>query len=239
MKHLHLIIMSRAPVSGRTKTRLIPALGPDGARDFHVACLNDLLQMAEGWLVKMQGKGIQVTPHLAITPPESQEAFRAAGVRWPEPFIIQNQQGEKLGERMAQAITEVLGEGQPDTGVLLIGSDLPLLGERHLDWAARSLDTADVVLGPTMDGGYYLVGMNRFHPSLFAIGDWGGATVLDRTLEAARAEGLRTALLSRLPDVDTGEDLRVILAHAGPGDVARSAGLRYVQENLATELVSA
>ena len=229
--------MSRAPVAGQTKTRLIPTLGAEGARDFHVACLNDLMHTIRYWKERSEEEGMTLYPHLTITPSDSKPAFLDAGVAWPKDFFVHNQQGESLGERMASDMERALDTIIPSTGeriggALLLGSDLPLLRRRHLDMAARALETADVVLGPTMDGGYYLIGMKRFHPELFAIDGWGGMSILDQSLEVARKAGLTTALAPRLPDADTGEDLRVILGHAAQDELNRSDALKFVRKHL-------
>lgn len=126
---LHLIVMSRAPVAGETKTRLIPALGAEGARDFHVACINDLLAEGRAWAARRGGEGGSALPfstrapstvapakvalttvrlHLFIHPPDSRAVFRRAGVKWPEDYGLHNQRGENLGERMAHAMAHVL-----------------------------------------------------------------------------------------------------------------------------------
>jgi len=209
---LHLIVFSRAPVAGATKTRLTPPLSPEAARDIHVACLNDVLGTVREW----RGTRHRVHPHLFITPPASQPAFRAAGVRWPEDFALHNQRGDTLGERMAQAMTKVMGPGD---AVLLIGSDLPLLTPDHLDEAARALKEADTVFALTPDGGYWLVGTRKEPAPLFAVGGWGGDSVLERSLAAAKKAGHSVSHGPELQDLDTLADIHAVLAHPAQSSI--------------------
>lgn len=253
---LHLIVMSRAPVAGETKTRLIPALGAEGARDFHVACINDLLAEGRAWAARRGGEGDAALPfstralatvrlHLFIHPPDSRVAFRRAGVKWPGDYGLHNQRGENLGERMAHAMAHVLkrestagsggarsgigmGAGGRVPGALLIGTDLPLLTLDHLDEAAAALDSADVVFGPTADGGYYLVGMKEASPAMFDLPAWESGQVLAQSLAVAKALGKSTACIATLPDADRPEDLRALLDHPLAKSLARRESLRYI-----------
>ena len=239
---LHLIVMSRAPVAGQTKTRLIPALGAEGARDFHVACLNDLLAEGRAWAAQRDGDGAPpVRLHLFIHPPASREAFRRAGVELPDShgthnYALHGQRGKDLGERMAHAIAQVLeresaagnSPGPGAAGALLIGTDLPLLTLAHLDKAAAALESVDVVFGPTEDGGYYLVGMKEAPAGLFDLPDWGSGSVLAQSITAARALGKSTACITSLPDADRPEDLGALLDHPLAASLARRDSLRYI-----------
>jgi len=218
LEELHLVVFSRAPEPGRTKTRLIPALGEREAARFHAACLNTTLEVVERWRNQLSQSGRPVPRgHLYITPPGSQPLFRQAGVRWPHGWAWRNQRGENLGQRMAAAIADVWCGGKGKTerrpGVIIVGSDLPLLEETHLEAAARMLETRDAVFGPCPDGGYYLVGSRVNEPGLFDLQTWGGSEVLTGTLEAAGRLGLSCGLIESLPDVDTAEDIRQVLSH--------------------------
>jgi rSAM/selenodomain-associated transferase 1 len=226
---VHLIVMSRAPLPGRTKTRLIPAFGAEGAAAFHAACLADILSEAEAWRQAGPAQGQARGLTLCVTPPESWPAFARAGIVFPAGAALTFQQGDTLGARMAHALHEALAGTGPGSGAqthpaagaaaLLVGSDVPLLSRSHLEAAvARLADAekpADIVLGPAEDGGYYLIGVGAGGrwPELFTLEDWGGDTVLQRTLAAAARIGLRVAQLDVLPDADTPEDLARNLAH--------------------------
>ena len=235
---LHLAIFSRAPVPGETKTRLIPALGAKGACDFHSACLNRLIAEARAWRdgwkhLDLPAPGL----HLFITPPGSQVKFRMAGVDWPGDFSVHNQQGENLGSRMANAmekVRETVRGQQPgippeQVGVMVVGSDLPLMGARHWEAALGQLQRAPMVLGPTPDGGYYLIGMRKAIPEVFRIDGWGGETVLERTLAVAQGLGISVGQIDSLPDVDSGEDISRVLAHPLAGELQASAPMALLR----------
>ena len=138
-------------------------------------------------------------------------------------FTLCAQHGAELGARMDAAITAELGQGA--SSVVLIGTDSPTLPTAYLQRAAAWLGgDAEVVLGPAADGGYYLIGARRPIPELFATGiSWGTAQVLPATLlrlQSLRDRGVRVALLPFFYDVDTPQDLRLLLAHlrlSGPG----------------------
>ena len=236
-----LILFSRAPVAGKTKTRLIPALGPEGARDFHAACLNDLIAEAEAWKTAKAWKtaqawkatrrtmGEEASVHLFITPPGAQAAFHQAGVNWPGDFSLHGQRGESLGARMADAFTRVQRGKHGPRRVLLVGTDLPLLTAAHLNAATDALADADVVFGPTKDGGYYLVALKGAPGALFEITGWGGDTVLADSLAQARQLETTTSLIDELPDADTPEGLAALLAHPLAGELAQRESLRFLR----------
>jgi hypothetical protein len=239
-------VLSRAPVAGATKTRLSPPLTPAQARDFHVACLNDLLEAGRAWrAARRRAGGAEVTLHLFITPPASQPAFRLAGVRWPDDWALHNQRGGTLGARMEHALRTVLGASRQPAWALLVGADLPLLGPPQLEQATAALERAEVVFGPTPDGGYYLVATRVDPAGLFDLGGtgpadaggdagrgWGGASVLEASLAAARARGRTVAQIAPLPDADTAKDLRAILAHPLASSLAERESLRFLRRLL-------
>ncbi len=237
---LQLVLFSRAPVAGRTKTRLCPPLTPEQARDVHVACLNDLLAEGRAWArARAARQGIPVGLHLFITPPASQPAFRRAGVAWPNDYALHNQRGIDLGARMEHALRRARRGAPAPAAALLVGSDLPLLSAAQWDAAADALSGAvawaagaDVVFGPTPDGGYYLIGVRCDPAGLFAIGAWGGGTVLEQSLAAARAASRTPALIEALPDADSAADLRAVLAHPRAEALAGRASLRLIRARL-------
>jgi hypothetical protein len=208
----HLILFARAPVAGATKTRLAQEVGAEAARDFHVACLLDEMDVALAWQATApETLGRPVCLHAFVTPPDSAPAFLTAGAPWPAAFRLHNQVGATLGERMDTALRTVLREA-PGLA-LLTGTDVPLLERGLLTAATQALQGADVVFGPAPDGGYYLIGLNRPAPDLFSELFWGGSSVLEASLRAADALGLRVAHVTQLPDVDTANDVLSVLAH--------------------------
>ena len=214
----HLIFFSRAPVAGATKNRLAGEVGAAAALAFHVACLRDIISVGVATLDRLRAMGHGAQGHMFITPPGSQAAFAAAGVGWPAAWQVHQQQGETLGARMAHALDTVI-RGIPDDGTpnrvraLLCGSDVPLITTEHLLRGFAALQDAQVVFGPSPDGGYHLVGLTRPAPELFELAAWGHGGVLAQTLARAHTAGLSMRLLAPLPDVDTEQDVATVLAH--------------------------
>lgn len=234
---LLLAVMSRFPQAGRTKTRLIPHLGAAGALEVHLACLNGLLGEAQRWCAAARKDKREFT--LFVTPPADHTALRTAGVRLPTGCSLRAQRGAELGTRMHEAMCSLV---RPEAIVVLVGCDLPLLRARHWMHAARALERAELVCGPTPDGGYYLIGMHardlhRIPPAVFSPAAQAGPSrtaqtryrrtaqdqdrvsqpepsVLECTEAAARKAGLRTTRIGTLPDVDTLEDLTTVLRWA-------------------------
>ena len=178
-----MIVFARAPVPGRAKTRLIPALGALGAAR---------LQRRMTWrTVAMAG-----SPEVHGTAPHS--FFRCL----PAPFRLQK--GGDLGERMHHAIARGLRRHR---AVILVGTDCPVLNARDLSRAARLLCSQDAVLAPAEDGGYALVGMSRPCSAIFEGIEWGSDSVLRQTIVRMDRAGLRWRLLRTVWDVDRPEDL--------------------------------
>ncbi|MEX0802670.1 MAG: TIGR04282 family arsenosugar biosynthesis glycosyltransferase [Candidatus Binatia bacterium] len=130
------------------------------------------------------------------------------------------QQGHSLGERMSHAFQHLFDGGFGN--IILIGSDLPIISPALFDqayaWLAHA--EADVVLGPSADGGYYLIGMNRLIPDIFQDMSWSRDDVLARTMAKLAALGVKYQLLPLRYDIDTPEDLRRLQSHCDPRDVS-------------------
>ncbi|HEX7928159.1 MAG TPA: TIGR04282 family arsenosugar biosynthesis glycosyltransferase [bacterium] len=231
MPATHLLLFSRAPVAGATKTRLATVVGDAAARDFHVACLLDIADEAKAWAGEAPGRIV----HAFITPPGSGTAFTLAGVRWPDTFRLHNQAGETLGQRMHDALSRVL-RAAPGSAVL-VATDLPLLRREVFTATAEALAAADVVFGPAPDGGYSLVGLKRPQPALFDGYEWGSSTVLAESLEATSRAGLRVAQVAALPDVDVVADIPGVLGHPDAATLANRRAMRVLQTWVAEGLV--
>lgn len=188
------ICFTRVPRPGQTKTRLLPILSGEQCAAVHTAFLRDLNAL-------YTGLDCDVILSHAPDPDRSalEELFPTAAAFWP-------QQGEDLGARMHDAFCRAFQQGYE--AVLLTGSDLPELNRDCLAKAFTALETADVTLGPTSDGGYYLVGMKAPCAQVFQGHQYGGATVWESTMAAIAAAGLTAAAAPGLDDVDTPEDLR-------------------------------
>ena len=195
--------MAKHPVPGRVKTRLAAALGADAACALYHAFVLDL------------GERLGALPYAvtwAYTPPDAPFAALLPGAR------CRPQRGRDLGERLAAAIGDELAAGPGP--VLAIGADAPHVPAAALAEAAAALaGRADVVLGPAADGGYYLIGVARPAPGLFAGIAWGSAGVLAATLALAEAAALAVHLLPPGFDVDEVADLERLRALLVRGEV--------------------
>lgn len=191
-----LAIMARAPIPGQVKTRLQPHLTPQQSADLYSAFLQDTLDMA------VSARACDV--FLAFTPLDEEALFR--GLAPASVGLFAQSEGD-LGQRMCHIFQQLHEEGH--SPVVIVGTDIPTLQPRHLTGALERLRDNAVCLGPSRDGGYYLIGAHDAHPCLFQGVPWGTATVLQATLERAKAAGLLpVALLDACTDVDTVEDLR-------------------------------
>ncbi len=195
---LTLIVMTRLPCEGRNKTRLIPALGAKGAMDFHDRLARHAIGRASSFCMMEQGRKLVVCLE-GGTPVEGKSWLGEDGVD------CRLQADGDLGERMKIASAQAFAEGAQK--VIIIGTDCPDLHESILHEATYLLGRNDLVFGPALDGGYYLIGMARPVPAVFEGIAWGGTDVLAHSLQAAAKGCFRVAQLPALPDVDFPEDL--------------------------------
>lgn len=191
-----LIVFTRYPEPGHTKTRLIRALGAHGAADLHRRMTEWTVQTAREASARRQ-----IEIEICFTGSQEQQMCQWLGTD----LGYRMQVGHDLGERMAHAFR--LGFSEGCGRIVLIGTDCPELTGNILDKAFRLLKRHDVVIGPTLDGGYCLIGMTRFLGQLFTAIPWGTGGVLDATLAALRATKVSWFLMKRLRDIDTPEDL--------------------------------
>ncbi len=197
-----LIIFTRFPEAGGTKTRLIPVLGPEGAATLQRRLTEQTVRQAQAFC---HGQGIGLEIHFQGG---GQESMR----QWLGPQIFKPQGAGTIGERMAQAFREAWAEGRGP--VVIIGTDIPGLSQEILAQAFIGLQGNDLVLGPAMDGGYYLIGLTAAYPALFRDIAWGTPVVLEQTL--ARARALTVCQLTALHDIDRPEDLAHLDHHPHP-----------------------
>jgi len=208
-------VMAKAPGFAIVKSRLQPPLTADEARALATAFLLDRLD----GVAALSGAAAV----LAFTPPEAAPALRTL---MPPAVRLLAQRGDGLGERLACLFEDLL---PAHAGALALDADSPTL---PMAWVAEGVATlasgdADVVLGPSEDGGYWSVGLRAPCPALFTDVPWSTERVLSTTLARARALGLRVRLLPRWFDVDTEADLRrlcdEIAASGGPWRTAALA----------------
>lgn len=195
MKPVRIVIIAKAPLPGFAKTRLIPALGAQGAAALAQRMLAHTLREA-----LTAGIG---SVELCVTPSVTDSAWQflpaPAAVRWSE------QSEGDLGARMARAAQRGIDAGE---SVLLIGTDCPELNAARLRQAADALRHADVTMYPTADGGYALLGLTRFHPALFQEIAWSTPTVAFSTLSRIAHLGWTVQNLPAMHDIDEPTDLK-------------------------------
>ncbi len=197
--------MAKAPIAGEVKTRLMPPLTQEQAADLCRALLLDQLEhlsgltVAELYLVYAPGSAASLMERLA-----------------PSNFHCLAQRGGDLGERMNAAFIDLWRRGHRN--VVLVGSDLPALPLTILERAFKLLteSTGQVVLGPSRDGGYYLVGMNRPAPEIFQDMRWSHDQVLKETTERLVKLGIQPAMLPEWFDIDSVEDLKYLQTLSEP-----------------------
>ncbi|AMM26332.1 TIGR04282 family arsenosugar biosynthesis glycosyltransferase [Variovorax sp. PAMC 28711] len=198
---VRIAILAKAPVAGHAKTRLIPALGAQGAARLQRSFTRDAVRVA-----REAALGEVV---LWCAPDARHRYFRAlqrtTGIR------CSDQPEGDLGARMLRAAMPTPGaeETQP---VLIIGTDCPALGPHHLRAAAEALQEVDAVFIPAEDGGYVLVGLQRPQPGLFTEMTWSTDRVMAETRQRAASLALTIRELPTLWDVDTPADLRRLQA---------------------------
>lgn len=196
------ICFTRVPKPGVTKTRLLPVLSPEQCAGLHWAFLKDLSDVYR-----------QLDAHLfvAYTPDADWETLKS--VFPPAGYIPQK--GKDLGEKMYRVIRKVLDLGYES--VVLTGTDLPLITASHFESGFAALQEHDIAIGPTSDGGYYLIGMKKPCKEVFRVEGYGGSTVFENTVSAAQAAGLSVGLALSCDDVDTPEDLWALTKQIDPG----------------------
>ena len=196
------ICFTRVPKPGATKTRLLPVLKPRQCADLHWAFLKDLADTYR-----------ELDAHLfvAYTPDADWESLKTV---FPHAGFYP-QKGNDLGERMYRVIRKILELGYESA--VLTGTDLPMMTAAHLESGFAVLEEKDIAIGPTSDGGYYLIGMKKPCREVFRIEGYGGASVFESTVTAAKDAGLSVGLALTCDDVDTPGDLWDLTKTVRPG----------------------
>jgi len=209
-----LVVIAKEPVPGAVKTRLAATLGDDGAGRAAAAMLADTVAgMAE----------VDAEPWVCFAPPEA--GGRMA--RLAPGFGLLAQVEGDLGDRLAGCFAALLGGGADQ--VVIVAADTPQVPRTTYEAAFALLDQVDVVLGPALDGGYYLVGAKTALPELFVGVPMGSDAVLQVTMQRAVGRRLRVGTVPTLRDLDRLEDLQAALA---AGELYASPRTRLVVADL-------
>ena len=191
-----LIIFSRYPQPGTTKTRMIPALGADGAAQLQREMTEHTLNTAKQLL---SNGNITIEIHFAGGDLELMKQWLGEDLQYVP------QVAGDLGDKMRSAFDRAFSLGSQR--VVTIGIDCPDINSTILNNAFNSLQTHDLTLGSAEDGGYYLIGLNHRVPQLFSNINWGTERVLKQTKNIAKKLNLQVHYLPTLSDVDRPEDL--------------------------------
>lgn len=199
MKDL-LILFAKAPEPGRVKSRLVPFLSAEAAAQLQRAFFLDTLQLTDS---------LPLRRAVACFPDADHPFFVRCGKE--RPLLLFNQEGTDLGERMKSAFE--WGFSQGFEKVVLLGSDAPTLPPAFIKEAVDRLESSPLVFGPSVDGGYYLIGGRPPVPAVFDGIAWGTHTVLSATLEKITRRKVRGHLLPFWYDIDRPEDLAFLRGH--------------------------
>lgn len=223
-------VMTKAPRPGEVKTRLTPPLTPEEAAFLNICFLRDI-----GAAIVAAGEGARGV--VCYTPIGAEADYDGV---FPKDFEFVPQRGTALGERLILASQDLFAAGF--SSVCLIGSDSPTVPASTFAQAMKILSSpnAGVVLGPTDDGGYYLIGFNRLHRRIFEEVDWSTESVLAQTKERANQSGLPFHLLPVAYDVDDRDTLSrlcqdLINLNANPEKIIAPATRRFLQEIIVSE----
>ncbi len=187
------IVFTRVPIAGQTKTRMMPYLTGKQCARLHTCFLKDIAEECEK---------TEADLYVYYTPEGKGNALKEI---FGKAAVYRNQEGENLGERMYRAIDHTLSLGYEKC--VLIGTDIPEIKREDLQSAFQLLEEKDIVFGPTADGGYYLIGMKQAHAIAFEKQSYGHGSVLECTVAQIENANLEVGYVRKLEDMDTREDL--------------------------------
>ena len=224
------IVFAKNPVPNQVKTRLVPTFSPEQAATLYTAFLRDGCET----LAQLSGVDLIV----AYAPPEAEPDLR--GLIGDNAIYIP-QRGMGLGKRLTSATQWAVEHGY--TKILLVGSDSPTLPISYISEAFIQLDSRDIAIGPSTDGGYYLIGFSARKvettvPFVFENIAWSTASVFRQTVARIRSVKATVGLLPPWYDIDTAEDLAFLYAHISATRLAGGRMQAVRTESLLTELFS-
>lgn len=188
-----LVIMAKAPRLGAVKTRLVPSLSPQAVTDFYCCLLEDTLRLARSL------SNVEVAMMCPESDVKELAEFAGSGTS------VIAQKGEGLAAGLTSVFTHFAAAHQ--RRIIAFNSDSPHLPHSVLEDAFETLAGHDIVVGPTHDGGYYLVGAKASHPTLFAHDGMGTSSALDRLLSRIKALELSVGMAASFYDIDVADDL--------------------------------
>nr|WP_307775887.1 TIGR04282 family arsenosugar biosynthesis glycosyltransferase [uncultured Cetobacterium sp.] len=219
-----LVVMTRIPVPKKTKTRLMTILTPEECAEIHTAFLKDIIET---------GSQLKDTDFYLFYGDEGPLDLIKDLIK--DDMTTLPQEGENLGEKMRNIFSELFNKGYEK--IVLMGADIPEVSERDLQNAFDMLTTKDLVFGPTLDGGYYLVGMKKLYEVIFDPEiKWGTPEVFQETLEVIKKSGIEVNLIKTHEDIDTKEDLKALDNRIKNCDLCKNTK-KYLNENIREKLL--
>ena len=216
-----LIIFTRVPIPGQTKTRLMPFLTGEECAQLHTCFIRDIYAKA---------KQADTDVFVFYTPEEEKTKLRYV---LNEDTVFFSQRGEDLGMRMKLAIDSVLQMGYEK--VILIGTDIPQVRTETFEKAFSDLDEHDIVIHPTYDGGYYLIGMKMEQDTIWKVRAYGTNTVIQETLRHMQEENLSVAVGEKYYDIDDKYDLKQLYSDIKAGTVQNCSCTKAYLESVLKE----
>lgn len=214
-----LLLFVKSPIKGQVKTRLAAGTGGNFEVELYKCFVEDTISLVES---------IGVQFKIYFFPDNTKPVF----MEWlGGQYCYKSQTGDNLGERQSNAFSDTFNEGF--SNVVIIGSDIPDLPERYLKESIKALATQDTVIGPTNDGGYYLIGFSRegFTPEAFENISWSTDSVFEQTVSILKRYRRTLHLLPLWHDVDTISDLKTLLSKSKNTAFEKSKTYLYLTAN--------
>ncbi len=214
-----ILLFIKSPEKGKVKTRLAKVIGEDAALDIYKCLVTDTLETLKAGPFALD---------ICFYPPDSGEIVES----WlGNEYTYVQQHGRDIGERMKNAFIQIFSDGVAK--VLLIGSDIPDMTISSINEAVEALDTRDAVIGPTPDGGYYLIGFNRstFLPDIFQGIAWSTGSVFYQTMQILKKSAVSVHVLTRLMDIDTFDDLLSLFVRNPDTDYKGALTMSFIRNN--------
>ena len=207
-----LIIFAKSPIPGKVKTRLTPHITPTEAAELYKAFIADIIFNAH----KLKCERIT----LAYTPSDAEATFHSI---CGQSVNYLPQKGDNLGERMKNAFKHAFDKGS--TRAVIIGTDSPTLPLSYIQKAFGVLKEVPITIGPTFDGGYYIIGLSEQNDAIFDGIDWSTSKVFDQTLTRIQAINKQLYVLPPWYDVDTPDNLEFLRSHIQAMKLSGSSGI--------------
>lgn len=219
-----MVIMTRIPVPNKTKTRLLTILTPQECANIHMAFLKDIIKTCSN---------IKNTDLYIFYGDEGPLSIIDSLLK--DNIKVFPQKGKDLGEKMKNIFLELFQKGY--TKVVLMGADIPEVKKEDIDNAFFKLQNKDIIFGPTLDGGYYLVGMNKLYSLVFNSNiKWGTPEVFQETINSIRETGLKVDTILTHEDIDTKEDLLSFSKRIEKNNLCKNTKI-YIDQNIKEKLI--